>query len=102
VAIVIAVVLVASDLAQLYWFGKRSNPDHGPLRREHWERTTAGAVRPGDVVLASSLSPNPETVVEVTTAGDGSEQLVMRFRSGKVRTTPPTTPLRRHRHTPDP
>lgn len=96
IALVLAVLLVVTDFTQLFWFGRRANPDHGPMRREDWEQTTARAVTPGDVILSSRLSPKPETVVEVTAVDEAT--VAFRFRSGRTRTTPASTPLRRHRH----
>lgn len=97
VAVIVLALIVATDLAQLWWVAQRANPDHGPRSREQWERTTADRLEPGDVVLASVLSPGPETVVEIHVSDAG--ELVLRFRSGRSRTTPGTTVVRRHRPT---
>jgi hypothetical protein len=101
VAVVIAVLFLVTDLGQLWWFGRRSNPDHGPLRRDDWEPTTAGDLHPGDVVLSSHLSPNPETVVGIDAAVDTEagvdERVVLRFRSGRSRTVDPAMKVKRHR-----
>lgn len=87
------VVVVVTDVLQLWWVARRANPDRGPRSRHDWERTTAGHLVPGDVVLASVLSPNPETVVAVDRTGDG---VVLAFRSGRRRRVPAATPVRRH------
>lgn len=97
VAVILLVLILATDIAQLWWVAQRANIDRGPRSREQWERTTADHLEPGDVVLASVLSPGPETVVEVHRTDAGT--LDLQFRSGRARTTPATTPVRRHRPT---
>jgi hypothetical protein len=95
--VVIALAILLTDLVQLWWFGRRSNPDHGPRSRAKWERVPADQLTPGDVVLSSTLSPNPETVVIIAATDDG--RLDLTFRSGRSARVAPSQPVRRHRPT---
>jgi hypothetical protein len=95
IALVLAAAILVSDVAQLWWFGRRSNPDHGPRSRDDWEQTSVADLRPGDVVLSSHLSPNPETVIEAQAVD--ADRVALAFRSGRRRTIEGTTSVRRHR-----
>ena len=98
VAILLAIAYVAVNVVQMVWVARRTNPDHGPRKRDDWEDTSVADLAPGDVVLSSTLSPGPETVVAATRVHDGAVDL--EFRSGRRRRAP--AQLRVRRHTPEP
>ena len=95
-AVVILVLVVITDVLQLWWVARTQNPDHGPRDRNEWTRTTVEDLRPGDVILSSAISSRPETVIAISPADDGRVRLS--FRSGRSRVVIPEAPVRRHRH----